>query len=310
MELTASVVNGEPWLRSKEAAAALGYKHLRAAIQSHVDDEDLTTMEALGVMTAHESRSHACEGAYISANGLCSLVMSSRHSDAKAFGRWVLKEILPAIRRNANPEDDEEEEDEEEIDEAGNATAAAIAVLPPTEEQHWQCLRAKLDALTAAHNLARAAGVPTGEGLQKAIADGVNSVMLPAGRQQGDMMDAADYLRRRGHTEDHINHIAGEFGKALKAAWEQLRGEDVVTNAAEFGSALSNVRKYHAQEDAMFMDEVYNLFKAKRALYRTICAGHEEARAQTAGQVSAALQNARGFKQPAPKRRRIAATAR
>ena len=80
----------------------------------------------------------------------------------------------------------------------------------------------------------RAAGVPTGEGLQKAIADGVNSVMLPAGRQQGDMMDAADYLRRRGHTEDHINHIAGEFGKALKAAWEQLRGEDVVTNAAEF----------------------------------------------------------------------------
>ena len=55
------------------------------------------------------------------------------------------------------------------------------------------------------------------------------------------------------------------------------------------------------------MDEVYNTFKAKRALYRTICASHEEARAQTAEQVSAALRNARGFKQPAPKRRRIAA---
>ena len=307
VELTASVVNSEPWFRAKEVAAALGFKYVRSAIETHVDEEDLTTMKALGMMTAHESRSHACEGVYISANGLCSLVIGSRKSDAKAIGRWVLKEVLPAIRRNANLEDEEEDEEE---DEADNATTAAVAIVQPTEEQHWQCLRAKLDALTAAHNLARAAGVPTGEGLQKAIADGVNSVMLPAGRQQGDMLDAADYLRRRGHTEDHINHIAGEFGKALKVAWEQLRGEDVVTNAAEFGSALSNVRKYHAQEDAMFMDEVYNLFKAKRALYRTICAGHEEARAQTADQVAAALQNARGFKQPAPKRQRMAATAR
>ena len=109
VELTASVVNSEPWFRAKEVAAALGFKYVRSAILSHVDDEDLTTMEALGVMTAHESRSHACEGAFISANGLWSLVMSSRHSDAKAFGRWVLKEIFPAIRRNANPEDDEEE---------------------------------------------------------------------------------------------------------------------------------------------------------------------------------------------------------
>ena len=307
VELTASVVNSEPWFRAKEVAAALGFKYVRSAIETHVDEEDLTTMKALGLMTAHESRSHACEGVYISANGLCSLVIGSRKSDAKAIGRWVWKEVLPAIRRNANLEDEEEDEEE---DEADNATTAAVAIVQPTEEQHWQCLRAKLDALTAAHNLARAAGVPTGEGLQKAIADGVNSVMLPAGRQQGDMMDAADYLRRRGHTEDEINHIAGEFGKALKAAWEQLRGEDVVTNAAEFGSALSNVRKYHAQDDAMFMDEVYNLFKAKRALYSTICAGHEEARAQTADQVAAALQNARGFKQPAPKRQRIAATAR
>ena len=123
------------------------------------------------------------------------------------------------------------------------------------------------------------------------------------------MIDAAEYLRRRGHTEDEINHIAGECGKALKTAWEQTHGVDVVTNAAEFGPALSNVRKYHAQEDAVFLDEVYNVFKAKRALYRTICAGHEEARAQTAGQMSAALQNARGFKQPAPKRQRVGLSA-
>ena len=42
VELTASIVNGEPWFRGKEAAAALGYKHLRAAIHTHVDEEDLT----------------------------------------------------------------------------------------------------------------------------------------------------------------------------------------------------------------------------------------------------------------------------
>ena len=90
VELTASVVNSEPWFRAKEVAAALGFKYVRSAIETHVDEEDLTTMKALGLMTAHESRSHACEGVYISANGLCSLVIGSRKSDAKAIGRWVL----------------------------------------------------------------------------------------------------------------------------------------------------------------------------------------------------------------------------
>ena len=48
VELTASVVNSEPWFRAKEVAAALGFKYVRSAIETHVDEEDLTTMKRLG----------------------------------------------------------------------------------------------------------------------------------------------------------------------------------------------------------------------------------------------------------------------
>jgi prophage antirepressor-like protein len=308
-ELTASIVKGEPWFRGKEAAAALGYKNLRQAIRNNVDEEDRATMQNLRGLPS-SPLSNANEGAcvYISESGLYSLIMSSKLAHAKAFKRWVLKEVLPSIRRTgsysgqANLEDDDEEAQEELEEES----AVTVATPIPTEAQHWECLRAKLDALTAAHTLAKAAGVLTGEGLQKAITDGVNSVMLPAGRQQADMVDAAEFLQRKGHAPEQIARLASEFGRALKAAWEQTRGTDVVTNAEEFGFAANNVRKYHAQEDAVFLEEVYTVFKANRALYRTVCSAYEESRAQTAIEVSAALQNARGFKQPTQKRRRVA----
>ena len=47
-QLTILVVDGEPWFRGSEAAAALGYKNLRAAIRTHVDEEDRSSLQNLG----------------------------------------------------------------------------------------------------------------------------------------------------------------------------------------------------------------------------------------------------------------------
>ena len=45
--LTAIVVDGEPFFRGGEVAAALGYKNPRKAVSDHVDEEDKTTLDNL-----------------------------------------------------------------------------------------------------------------------------------------------------------------------------------------------------------------------------------------------------------------------
>ena len=45
--LTAIVVDGEPFFRGGEVAAALGYKNTRMAVIDHVDEEDKTTLQNL-----------------------------------------------------------------------------------------------------------------------------------------------------------------------------------------------------------------------------------------------------------------------
>ena len=50
VSLTAHIVDGEPWFKGVEAAAALGYKNLPQAIRVNVDDEDKTTLDNLRVL--------------------------------------------------------------------------------------------------------------------------------------------------------------------------------------------------------------------------------------------------------------------
>ncbi len=84
---------------------------------------------------------------YISESGLYSLIMSSKLTHAKAFKRWVLKDVLPTIRCT------------------GGYTTQQPAVEPvETETQKWDRRRALLDALKSLHSLAQIAGIQLGEG--------------------------------------------------------------------------------------------------------------------------------------------------
>ena len=264
-QLTIIDVRGEPWFKGKEAAAALGYKNLNQAISNKVECEDKDNLENLGGLVTRPL-TNPNEGAciYISESGLYSLIMGSRLPHAKAFKRWVLREVLPSIRRTGQ--------------------FSTLQELPA----HWEAHRAKLDALASAQALAHAAGVPLGGGHQKAISDAVHAVLLPAGRQQEDMIDAAEFLRRKGHAQEEIRRLASQFGKALKAAWTHTRNDQVVTNCRN-GPGANDVRMYHAKDDAIFLDEVYNHFRAHRNLYAAACGGHEQVRAQTAQSVASAF---------------------
>ncbi len=101
--LAARLVDDEPWFRGAEAATALGYKNPQLAIRTHVDDEDKTTLHNLGGCE-NLTLTNPNEGAavYISESGLYALIMRSKLPAAKLFKRWVLKEVLPTIRRTGS----------------------------------------------------------------------------------------------------------------------------------------------------------------------------------------------------------------
>ena len=98
--LTAILINGESWFRGVDAAAAIGYRDLRKAIYTHVNDEDKTTLGDLGgSYSGILTKSNRCTTVHISERGLCSLLASSKLPHTKAVQNWVLNSVLPTIRQ-------------------------------------------------------------------------------------------------------------------------------------------------------------------------------------------------------------------
>ncbi len=91
-QLTTLVVDGEPWFKGSEAAAALGYAAPSKAVRTHVDEEDRQRLDNLkGTVSVPflQGNEGACN--YISESGLYELIMRSKLPCANAFKRWVLK---------------------------------------------------------------------------------------------------------------------------------------------------------------------------------------------------------------------------
>ncbi|MFQ2433569.1 Bro-N domain-containing protein [Aeromonas caviae] len=90
--------DGEPWFVAKDVADALGYENSRDAVEKHVDEEDKLTVAKRDAQILTGS-SMARSVVIVNESGLYSLVMGSRLERAKAFKRWVTKEVLPSIRK-------------------------------------------------------------------------------------------------------------------------------------------------------------------------------------------------------------------
>lgn len=85
--------NGEPWFIGKEVAEILGHANPQRAIRVHVDDED----KGVNEMVTPGGRQQVI---IINESGLYSLVLSSKLEKAKAFKRWVTREVIPTIRKH------------------------------------------------------------------------------------------------------------------------------------------------------------------------------------------------------------------
>ena len=100
-EITVIKCRDDIWFRGKDIAKALGYSIPRKEIREHVDPEDRLSLECLtkGGLKRNPLKNEQKSAILINESGLYSLILQSKLESAKAFKRWVTKDVLPSIRK-------------------------------------------------------------------------------------------------------------------------------------------------------------------------------------------------------------------
>ena len=100
-EITVIKCRDELWFRGKDIAKALGYEKTRNAILKHVDDDDKSILEDLrrGPQIRASFKNEQRGSIFINESSLYSLIFGTKLESAKAFKRWVIKDVLPSIRK-------------------------------------------------------------------------------------------------------------------------------------------------------------------------------------------------------------------
>jgi prophage antirepressor-like protein len=266
------------WFKGGDVATALGYRNARHAIERHIDEEDKTSLCAL--RTASNAESDGDTGdlddatIFINESGLYALVLRSKLPSAKAFTRWVTSEVLPDIRRTG------------------------AYTRPPNSI--WIDRAARIQAVGAACGAASALGLELGEPHRQAAVAAINDLLVAPEHDLNDLVDAAEYLRRRGHNDSEVRRLSSEFGRALKAARPARARVHVI---ADFGPDTHFLHKYHVRDDALFLDSVYTVFR-ERELFGRVTERHGARSEQMLADVSRTLAGSRGCCDRPAKRRR------
>ena len=89
------------WFRGKDIAKALDYSIPPKAIREHIDLEDRSSLECLtkGGLKWTPLKNEQKSAIFINESGLYSIILQSKLESAKAFKRWVTKDVLPSIRK-------------------------------------------------------------------------------------------------------------------------------------------------------------------------------------------------------------------
>ena len=87
--------NGNPWWIAKDVCDVLGLQNPTEALRGLDDDEKNT-------LRITEGNRGNPEKAIINESGLYTLIIRSNKPEAKAFRKWVTKEVLPTIRKTGS----------------------------------------------------------------------------------------------------------------------------------------------------------------------------------------------------------------
>jgi hypothetical protein len=93
-DLTTFTIKNETWFSAPDVCQLLELDNVTKALYPLDDDEKLT----LPVVRAGQKRAIN----FVNESGLYSLIFKSRKESAKAFKKWVTKEVIPSIRRTGH----------------------------------------------------------------------------------------------------------------------------------------------------------------------------------------------------------------
>ena len=91
--------HGTPWFSGADCARLLKYNDTDQAIRTHVNIDDKTSIDKLKQFMKYKIPYTKPNSIYINESGLYSLLLSSRKEQAEPFKRWILKEVIPRIRK-------------------------------------------------------------------------------------------------------------------------------------------------------------------------------------------------------------------
>ena len=105
-EITVIKCRDDIWFKAKQVATLLGYLDSGQSIRQNVDPEDRISLEKLIGKGGGESppppplvSNFQGSMLYLNESGLYSLIFGSKLESAKAFKRWVTKDVLPSIQK-------------------------------------------------------------------------------------------------------------------------------------------------------------------------------------------------------------------
>jgi hypothetical protein len=142
---------------------------------------------------------------------------------------------------------------------------------PPARAELEMSRNARMQALSAAFQLAQAIDSTSLARLRVEAQRAIDDVLLPAGDTRDEYVDAAGILRERAYTEEQIPRLAGELGKDLKMV-ASSEGREAQGSEQEFGSDRRQVGLYHRVRDASLIENVLATFR-ERPLHARVMNG-------------------------------------
>lgn len=88
-----AIDNGEPWFCANDVCDAIGHSNPRKAVDDHCDVDDVTKRDVIDALGRPQQTN------FISEAGVYCLILGSEKPEAKAFKRWLTREVLPQIRK-------------------------------------------------------------------------------------------------------------------------------------------------------------------------------------------------------------------
>lgn len=227
-EVRAMMIDSEPWWVAIDVCSALGLSDPRKSV-------GLLDVDERHTVPVTDSLGRQQQTYIINEPGLYSLILRSRKPEAKAFKRWITREVLPSIRKTGRYET-------RPVLQPKEITAAAGPVPYREQAEILSILRPVLPESYAA---------ATGKViLSRAMGE------RPVLESSETPLYAATFLAEKGHKPKTVAKFQSGFGSRVSNRYFKVHGRRPEKIPGPAGSRIDKVAVY-SEDDRPLLEQVY-----------------------------------------------------